>query len=116
MSTIYALVENDVIVNKVEYESSPPDDGGDWRVFDDETMDIGWVWNEGQQRFVNPNPKYKPTDEERDEELMERFNDNIFRALFKVAFLQENRIRVLEGKNEITQQQFRQAVKNYIRN
>jgi hypothetical protein len=38
-----------------------------------------------------------------------------WRLRFEMFFLQENRIRVLEGKAAITRQQFRQGIVNYVK-
>jgi len=50
------------------------------------------------------------------ENIKNRFDDlsGTDRVLLKIAFLQENRIRLLEGKAEITKEQFRTWVDGQI--
>ena len=50
------------------------------------------------------------------ERIKSRFDDlsGTDRVLLKIAFLQENRIRLLEGKAEITKEQFRAWVDGQI--
>lgn len=43
-----------------------------------------------------------------------RLDDPVQKVLLKIALIHENRIRVLEGKSEITPQQFRQWVEGQI--
>lgn len=59
-------------------------------------------------------PECLPESEQAQDARKEHELSKADRVLFQIAFLQENRLRVLEGKQEVSAAQFKSAVKNRL--
>lgn len=108
-----ALIENGIVTNIIEGEAT-----GHVPIPDGVRVDIG-VTYDGRTfgRLSGPPAPTKAEMDGRDAETIEKLANpgSVERLLFQIAFAHENRIRALEGKQAISVETFRDAVKAKLR-
>ena len=91
------VAQNGVVINIVNATEEDPDMVYEWLVDDNYVVNVGDAFDP-QDWQVNPNTQWKQADYVSGHTLFDH----------------ENRIRVLEKKNQITQAQFKNAVKRLL--
>lgn len=116
-------VRASVGVYPVTVVEKPPYDPDTQVVTQDQPQEVGGVWavawvvrNKTAEELAAEAALAAERDAQRVTRIKEEFDDqsSVNKVLLKICFLQENKIRVLEGKQPITSQQFRTWVDSQV--
>jgi hypothetical protein len=116
-------VRASVGVYPVTVVEKPPYDPDTQVITQDQPQEVGGVWSVGwtvrnktAEELAAEAARAAERDAQRVTRIKEAFDDqsSVNKVLLKICFLQENKIRVLEGKQPITAQQFRTWVDGQV--
>ena len=126
----YSLIKNNAVVETRAYESQPedvPHKGTTWLPFVEEhpdydsatqrrnatttTIEDTRVYRTSTIHTFTAEELASAADLQKDSKIEETQRNEAF---FEIAFRQENRLRALEGKGDITREQFKTAIKTFL--